>query len=238
MAFEIKPGMKIVTKGKFGLPWPLNKRGRVYEVDNVSLHEKWAGVKDGPIWSFDLIFEAFEPGPLDVGTLDEIGAKPGDMVKYDLGLHGQFILPDHPVKVASDMSVFGIPYRLNKSSWRIVTRNRTAPPEDMMFGDTSAHADPEYLGNSVSGAFERAHEQLRHTSQHITDFSGSFGEFGFRNGRILGSMIKAGKLVGDGDFDGAEAEIYSAMSMMALMSIEVRMRNRARKDQCNPARST
>ena len=161
-----------------------------------------------------------------IGTLSEIGAKPGDMVEYVHGEKGQFILPDWPGKVLWDMSVYGIPHRLNKSNWRIVSRSGDAVRADAT-PILSTTGQLKYFGRDILSIFEQALRYADNPSpEHRSEFEAPASSgIGFQNGRILGSMIRSAKLVGSKDFGLARDEIFAAMIMMAKTAIEIDMQN-------------
>ena len=161
-----------------------------------------------------------------IGTLSEIGAKPGDMVEYVHGEKGQFILPDWPGKVLWDMSIYGIPHRLNKSNWRIVSRSGDAVRADAT-PILNTTGQLKYFGRDILSIFEQALRYADNPSpEHRSEFEAPASSgIGFQNGRILGSMIRSAKLVGSKDFGLARDEIFSAMIMMAKTAIEIDMQN-------------
>ena len=161
-----------------------------------------------------------------IGTLSEIGAKPGDMVEYVHGEKGQFILPDWPGKVLWDMSIYGIPHRLNKSNWRIVSRSGDAVRADAT-PILNTTGQLKYFGRDILSIFEQALRYADNPSpEHRSEFEAPASSgIGSQNGRILGSMIRSAKLVRSKDFGLARDEIFSAMIMMAKTAIEIDMQN-------------
>ena len=215
------------------LRWADLSRADLSRADLSGTNLRWADLSGANLTGANLkladmevVYTDTEKKNPTIGTLSEIGAKPGDMVEYVHGEKGQFILPDWPGKVLWDMSIYGIPHRLNKSNWRIVSRSGDAVRADAT-PILNTTGQLKYFGRDILSIFEQALRYADNPSpEHRSEFEAPASSgIGFQNGRILGSMIRSAKLVGSKDFGLARDEIFSAMIMMAKTAIEIDMQN-------------